>query len=298
MKINKVAVHNGRFHADDVFAVASLRLLYPTLEVVRSRDSDVIKIADARVDVGGKYDPATGDFDHHQKESVGKRVNGVPYAACGLVWKSFGVTVCQSRSVADTIEERLIQFIDALDCGQTVFNSRQNLYPYSIADVILALNPTWEEGRRQYDIAFEKALKIAETILSGEIKKTQAVENGKTFVRKAMAEARHKKYIILDKYCAWEEVVINESELQYVILPALAGGWRVHCVPVEINSYQNRKSLPQTWAGQEGTALANITGVADAVFCHSGRFIAGAETLAGAKKLVEIAIAAEKSENN
>ncbi|MBJ7331701.1 MAG: MYG1 family protein, partial [Solirubrobacteraceae bacterium] len=74
----KVATHDGSFHADDVFAIAALRLRHPDLEVVRTRDSDAHAAADLRVDVGMRFDPEAGDFDHHQKGGAGTRENGVP----------------------------------------------------------------------------------------------------------------------------------------------------------------------------------------------------------------------------
>ena len=36
------------------------------------------------------YDIGFGKYDHHQKGGNGVRKNGVPYAACGLIWKDFG----------------------------------------------------------------------------------------------------------------------------------------------------------------------------------------------------------------
>src|SRR5687768_9738743 len=86
----QVATHDGSFHADDVFAVAALRRLDPDLEIVRSRDREVIAAADVRVDIGLKDDPDSGDFDHHQKGGAGARGNGIPYASFGLVWRRHG----------------------------------------------------------------------------------------------------------------------------------------------------------------------------------------------------------------
>ena len=84
----KVATHPGNFHADDVFAIAALELVHGPLEVVRTRDPERQAAADLRVDVGGRSDPAAGDFDHHQKGGAGTRENGIPYASFGLVWRA------------------------------------------------------------------------------------------------------------------------------------------------------------------------------------------------------------------
>jgi uncharacterized UPF0160 family protein len=39
----KASTHDGRFHADEIFALAVLKLIYPDLEIVRSRDENVYK---------------------------------------------------------------------------------------------------------------------------------------------------------------------------------------------------------------------------------------------------------------
>ena len=48
-----IVTHDGKFHADDVFAVATLLLVFPGATVTRTRDEGLIKGADAAVDVGG-----------------------------------------------------------------------------------------------------------------------------------------------------------------------------------------------------------------------------------------------------
>ena len=85
-----VATHPGNFHADDVFAVAVLGLVHGPLEIVRTRDEAALAAADFRVDIGWRSDPATGDFDHHQRGGAGERPNGIRYASFGLVWRAFG----------------------------------------------------------------------------------------------------------------------------------------------------------------------------------------------------------------
>ena len=43
---------------------------------------------------GFDYDPAEGDFDHHQREFAEARAQRVGYASFGLIWREYGARVC------------------------------------------------------------------------------------------------------------------------------------------------------------------------------------------------------------
>lgn len=76
--------HGAKFHADDLFSTALLRLINPDIQV--ERGFDVPENFDGIV-----YDIGRGRFDHHQQDKE-IRENGVPYAAFGLlarVWFLF-----------------------------------------------------------------------------------------------------------------------------------------------------------------------------------------------------------------
>ena len=124
----KVATHPGNFHADDVFAVAVLGLVHGPLEVVRTRDEAALAAADVRVDVGGRSDPATGDFDHHQRGGAGERAERHPLrelrAGLARVRRAAG-----RREGAEAIDERLVQGVDANDTGQTISESLVDGHP-------------------------------------------------------------------------------------------------------------------------------------------------------------------------
>lgn len=62
---------------------------------------------------------------------------------------------------------------------------------------------------------------------------------------------------------------------------------------VEPGSYARRRDLPAAWAGLEGEALAAVTGVPDAVFCHRARFMAVAGSRVGALRMAELALEPE-----
>ena len=66
--MKKLVTHNANFHADDIFATATLDLVFKSdIEVIRSRDPNIIESGDIVYDVGQIYDPERNRFDHHQK---------------------------------------------------------------------------------------------------------------------------------------------------------------------------------------------------------------------------------------
>ena len=119
LKKKKICVtHNGAFHTDDLFATATLSILNNgNIKIIRTRDSEVFKKADYVYDVGGDYNPINNIFDHHQRGGAGNRENGIPYSSFGLIWKKYGEKICGSKEVADRVERKIVQPIDANDNG-------------------------------------------------------------------------------------------------------------------------------------------------------------------------------------
>ena len=166
----KVATHPGDFHADDVFAVAVLGLVHGPLDVVRTRDVAVLAAADVRVDVGGRSDPASGDFDHHQRGGAGERENGIRYASFGLVWKAYGARLAGEG--AEAIDARLVQGVDANDTGQTIATALvPGIRHMSVSGVIAAMNPVWDEElpADEQDARFAEAVAFATGVLEREL---------------------------------------------------------------------------------------------------------------------------------
>ena len=287
-----VATHNGLFHADDVFAIAALKRLFK-VEVSRTRDRAVMERSDLRVDVGGKNNPDSGDFDHHMPGGAGTRENGIPYAAFGLVWREFGVQICGGNSaIAYHLERRLVQSIDAKDCGYSISKDIvEGAMVYSVNNVVSSFNPTWMETGEN-GAAFDQAVEFAGALLERELAYCTSLVVARDEVDAAIARAEDKRVIVLDRFCPWNGPVFRQEESLYVIYPdGFGNGWRLQGVAVEFGSRILRKPLPASWAGKEKEELAELTGVPDAIFCHRGRFIAGAESKEGIMKLVRIALA-------
>lgn len=291
----KAITHNGVFHADDVFAAAILQMAV-VYEIVRTRDDLVIKNADIVFDVGGEYDPERGRFDHHQRGGAGARENGVPYAAAGLVWKKYGPELGLGPEVCAEVDRRLIQPIDAVDNGYALYEggrpTTEGVSHYSLSQVISALNPSWNSDE-DADAAFEQAVQIAKTILKAEIDRAIAKSKETKIVQKAIEVSKETdpRVIELPRFCPWqEEVVLGAPEALYVLFENAQGTWMVQTVPPELGSFDKKLPLPEEWAGLRGDALAQVTDVVDAVFCHPGRFICGAESLEGARRLAGLAL--------
>lgn len=298
-KETTIVTHSGGFHTDDVFAVATLALFLGDKEykVIRSRDMKVIEKADLVVDVGNIYDPDKDRFDHHQSEGgAGKRANGIPYSSFGLVWKKFGKELCDSKQVALTVEKRLVYPIDAVDNGvDTYIKKMEDVVPYTIHNIVEVFHPTWkeDENERNLDDAFLEAVSVAKRILAREIQKARDEKESEIFVREAYERANDKRIIVIDGHHPWENALKNYPEPLYVVKPDHQNGdsWKIKAVRDDPDaSFTNRKDLPIAWAGKRDTELEEITGVVEAVFCHSKLFIAVAGSKEGALQLAKLAV--------
>lgn len=283
-----VVTHNGNFHADDVFSIAVLKHVYPSFNLVRTRDKALMDSADIVIDVGGQYDPDAGRFDHHQRGGAGERENGIPYSSFGLVWQKYGLALCDNnQAVADRVDAGLVSTIDAIDCGH-VEGVQQGI---SLSQTISMYNPTWEESP-EFDKCFDEAVEFASRMLTRFIASASGSVNAKAIVAKAIESAEDPRVIVLEKYTPWKKTVhILSSEALYMVYPSHSGQWILQTVPFEPGSFEDRKSLPKAWAGLSDEDFQAKTGLDDAVFCHNGLFIAGTKSFESTMKLAEVALA-------
>ena len=289
-----IATHDGSFHADEVFAVAALGLLGDPVEVVRTRERDALARADLRVDVGFRDDPSTGDFDHHQRDFDGVRENGVRYASFGLVWREFGGRICSGdQDVADTVDQTLVQAVDANDTGQQLTRSLiDGVRPLTVNAIIGGFNARWDEtltpeaeGER-----FDAAVALAQGILAREIASAESGRRSERIVREAIAGASDPRIVELPVNAPWKQVLVPEApDALFVIYPKRQG-FGLEAVPRELGSFENRRNLPAAWGGLEGDELVSATGVEDALFCHAKRFLAVARSRSGLERLAELAL--------
>ena len=282
-----VATHSGNFHADDVFSIAALKHIIPSFKLIRTRDQALISQADIVVDVGGEYDAETGRFDHHQRGGAGERENGIPYSSFGLIWQKYGLEICQgNQDVANSVDAGLVSTIDAIDCGHVEGVSKG----ISLSQTISMFNPTWQE-ESHFDTCFDEAVDFASRVLTRFVASANGGISAKSIVAKAIENAEDPRVIVLEKYTPWKRTVHALSkDALYMVYPSDSGQWRIQTVPVELGSFEDRKSLPAPWAGLSDQALKDVTGIDDAMFCHNGLFIAGAESFESTMKMAAMAL--------
>ena len=289
-----LVTHDQGFHADDVFAVATLELVFGSLSVERTRDEKAIMKADFVVDVGRVYDEEKNRFDHHQEGGAGVRENTIPFASFGLVWKAYGQKLCGLKEVSEIVDRKLVCAIDAIDNGVNltapVF---VNVSDYSVSSVIGALNPTEFEAK-EYDALFKKAVSIAKLILSREIAGAKALISLKEVFTKAVEESVDKRFVLLQEEISrniWQNFTSDFPELLFVIVPR-GNTFSLRAIRKNPLSFENRKDLPSSWAGKSNEDLESVTGVKGATFCHNKRFVATASNKEAIMKLLEIALVA------
>ena len=84
--------------------------------------------------------------------------------------------------------------------------------------------------------------------------------------------------------------------IKYVLYTDQAGMWRIQCVSVEGQAFENRLSLPKEWRGVRDEDLAKVAGIEGCTFCHAAGFIGGNKSYEGALEMARVALKVGKEE--
>jgi uncharacterized UPF0160 family protein len=286
LKDADLAVHDGRFNADDVHVSALLETMGIVGNTIRTRDPEILAQCHIRADVGGKYDPDTCDFDHHQEGGAGRRANGVPYSALGLVWKEVGAAKCGSQEIADMVDRMYIQSVDIRDCGSERIPKAGRINKvWTTGDFFNKHNPSYHLDTKDYMARFEEAKDVAGLILEDVIDDATGHILAPKMVRDALALRDDKRILVLDRYVPWGDTLDREAREVRAVVFCPDGesdtGWRV--------SRQGAR-LPREWCGKKGESLVQVTGVSDATFCSETGHVVAASTKEGALALARLLI--------
>ncbi|MEK7588229.1 MAG: MYG1 family protein [Patescibacteria group bacterium] len=303
--INNLVTHNGSFHADDIFACATLHILLDgRIRVTRTREPELIQNADIVFDVGGIYDPETDRFDHHQSGGGGKRPNGIDYASFGLVWKKYGEQICGDKEVAEEIDRKIAAPIDAIDNGIDIVTSKfGNIFPYNADQIFLAYHPTWKEVDVNMDEIFMEQVEKAVEVLKREIQVGKDDAEGRRIIVDSYNKAEDKRIVILEtsfpRYLI-QKTLSKFPEPIYVIYPGIFGkNWKAEAIAKNPNTLESRKMFPESWRFgiNNDPRLKELTGVPDALFAHRGGFLITSHSKEGAIAIAKKSLLVKEKKN-
>lgn len=266
-KVNKLILHSGKFHADDVtLAALILECINPDCVISRTNVLDIDNVEDDTIvaDIGNMYD-GYQFFDHHQREEI-----ETPKSALGLFWDDFG----NKDHPAYTRFNEFVNIINLIDTGAIKT-------PDEYCSGISAMNPFWSETITESE-AFDNAVLIVRELIRAIINNNLDVINecyDKLNKRKEefdkcseMANEYLEKnaklipvspeYSLLDltdRFIPYNNYVKNHSDIVAIITPG-----RIE--PAVNVLFANRDNLfPEEWID---ATPAFIT------FIHKSRFLA------------------------
>lgn len=267
--MERAFTHSGIFHADDVFASAFLKLIFPGIDI--QRGSQVPENYNGIV-----FDIGRGKFDHHQEDKE-YRGNGVPYASFGLLWREFGTKIlCEEDAGQFDIE-----FVQPIDRSDNT--GEQNI----LCSVIADMNPAWDEKEYSEEEAFGEAVRLAETILHRKFVSIQAQRTAFSQTEELVKKTKGR-VLEMEIGMPWKKAVCG-SMIEFVIFPSNRGGYMVQAVPVEEQSQILRHPFPEQWRGKTASQLQELTGIKTFYFCHVSGFICAVGTLEDARQVAHMA---------
>lgn len=250
-----VYTHNGKFHADEVFATAVLKLaIGNNLEVIRTRNITENILQNYIV-----YDVGNSEFDHHAGDDR-QHEDGTPMASFGLIWNKYGTAavnnvLAENKPSYDIVskvlrktEKRLIISVDAADNGidQTGF---------TVSDIISDTSD------------FDEAVAMALTILKNRIIKAYNSAVSEELISKTFISLNDET-ILLPESGSWKFLVEEMPNLKYIIYKGNNENYNIQAAPINKDSMVLRKELSDDLTQQDGF-----------VFLHKNKFLAVFETL-------------------
>lgn len=265
-----VGTHSGTFHADDVVAFALVTCFVDgDALLVRSRDQATLDACDIVVDVGGRFEASEKRFDHHQASYTG------PRSSAGMVLDWLMDTAVIDAPLEAYLRARLVEYIDDVDVGRVAPKAGIPCFPSMVA----LMNERAQTPEQKHTAFLRCASFIHEVILGlrqaheSRLEATQAV-----LTEMNAAQEAGRSVLFFDRYYPWKEIYFAHGgethPTAFVLFPSDGEKWKIVTIPPQLGQFEQKVSLPQSWAGKLGDDLEEATGVSGSLFCHKNRFIA------------------------
>tara|TARA_Y100000034_G_C6875463_1_gene400311 strand:- start:485 stop:1525 length:1041 start_codon:yes stop_codon:yes gene_type:complete len=307
------ATHDGSFHADEVYCTAAVKLIWPKIKILRTRDGEKIKEADIVYDVGKIHNPSKDLFDHHQRDFDVTRPNGLPMSSFGLLWQKYSKDVIKSiilseykrdpfmdnfddwyGYISSHVDRHLVAPIDVIDNGYgyyvlsvtgkdtagMVMNEQK---ADTLSNLVGRKNKPWfsdkpDDNRKWFDAAVVDAMQDLKTIV---IESFWFQKTRNDVITKVLnsENSSHPHVLILDRYIRGVEIHLRAEEVKdidiHFVVFSQGDQWKIMSVSeTAYGSFTQKTSLPSEWAGLDGDDLVKASGYHDAVFVHRNRHFA------------------------
>jgi uncharacterized UPF0160 family protein len=255
MKTPTIITHDGVFHADEVLAIALLRVFtIGEYSIYRTRDERYVRLADIAIDVGGVYCDRTvtdhgdvtvrGQFDHHQFNEDNPNYG---LSSAGLIWRALG----SSLHIKYPAITKLVHEVDQQDTGA----KRQDANHF--ASIVSSFNGA-DIGRTN-NTNFEDALKFVIRFLEN-IRSKQDLKINQELVA-ARAKLQTANDVIFAVCSEWVPATLLIGKAHFAVsFDTNQGCWTVSQVPVIKGKFGGKYNLEQT-------------GLKDEVFTHKAGFV-------------------------
>lgn len=261
LNVEKAYTHAGKFHADDVFATALIRLVNPKISISR-----VTKVSESMGNNELAYDIGRGKFDHHQPDAE-IRPNGTPYAAFGLLWRELGNRIVSEESAA-LFDRQFVQVIDLCD------NSSQTSPMYMAIDAFV---PHWDsdDSPETLTFAFWDAVQFAEDVLRREFDRMRSADRAAHIVNEKLIESSDG-IVVLDRFMPFDSII---GKAKFLVYPSRRGGYTAQAL--RANSDADAELIcpfPDMWRGADAQTLSQriLNQDSGITFCHNSGFMISA----------------------
>jgi len=242
-----VVTHDGLFHADEVFSIALLRLFHKNINIVRTRDKELLRqaISNKKVfvlDAGFIYNQNMLNFDHHQ--------NDAPDGLSTVSMVFFYLFPDYNNDLLlKKVYNRLIVGINDWDLGKADRNLAG--HPLHLPQLVSAFN---RFGTREQDTQFLKAVDFAYSIVANEMNTAKEILKAEKIWDEK--ELINTGIVLLNEHCAfWRTIQGEDKSFKYIIQPD-RGNWSV------VTADNEQFPLPKISEKTDGL-----------IFQHKNRFI-------------------------
>jgi len=226
----KIVTHKGIFHADEVTAIALLKV-FTDEDITVSRvdhDSTDFGSFDMVIDIGKKFD-GVKLFDHHQYKG-GK-------SSAGLIWDYIGLQEDYPKI------SKLIKIVDDNDTGVA------KAEPFEYSSLLKCYNHRDIHSQAQ-EKQFEKAVKFAQTMLISMAEAQEDLEEAKEIVANSFLFDSNPAILELERFTPHWTSYINGVLTPHIKAVVWEdeeeGNYKVKVPSKKLGSFElNGKALPQ-----------------------------------------------------